>query len=343
MPKKLKDLVITKVALVPKGSNPDSDITLFKSAEPVEKVTFNDVIAGHPEGVREALWKIYDLTYAFNNTVYANLYGGKNVVADIEKSLDQFKAACIDALSNVAKGSKESADTVQTAVIAKAREFLAKHQETPMSQKVAKKREEMSKEELLAELDRVEKAAAPAPVEESTDPATVLKENPDLPEPIRKALAVSAEAVAKANATAQEALAKAAESEAVAKAEKDARRLSEMTAWVRKELPNVPGEAEAVAKSLVELQDKVSKESYDLTITTMKAGNAAIAKSMDEAGGTDAVSATGDAMAKMNALAKAIQEKDGKLSAQQAFSKACDENPDLYAEMRASTRTLVVA
>lgn len=333
MAKKLKDLVITKVALVPKGSNPDADITLLKEDD-VKKITFDEVVTGHPQGVREALWKVYDLCYAFNNTVYANLSGGKNVLADMEKSIDQFKAAVMDALSeaSVTKATKESADTLQAAVLAKTREFLARHQEDNV-----KKLEEMSKEELIAHAQelqgKVDKAAeTPAPTPEPTPEE--LAKSADLPEPVRKALEASAEAVRKANETAADALAKAAASESVAKAERDARRLTERVAFVQKELAHLPGKPEDIAKGLIEAEDKMSKESYDLVVATMKAGSAGIEKSTTEVGVEVGKAAVGSAAEKLEGIAKELRTATPTLTQEQAIAKAYEEHPDLYAQMR---------
>lgn len=331
MAKKLKDLVITKVALVPKGSNPDADITLLKEDD-VKKITFDEVVAGHPQGVREALWKVYDLCYAFNNTVYANLSGGKNVLADMEKSIDQFKSAVMDALNEAAvtKGTKESADALQAAVLAKTREFLARHQEDNV-----KNLEEMSKEELIAHAQelqgKVDKAAEP-PTQEPTPEE--LAKSADLPEPVRKALEASAEAVRKANETAADALAKASASEAVAKAEKDARRLAERTQFVKEELAHLPGKPEDIAKGLIEAEDKMSKESYDLVVTSMKAGSAGIEKSTTEIGVEIGKAATGSAQEKLESIAKELRTAAPTLTQEQAIAKAYEEHPDLYTQMR---------
>lgn len=332
MAKKLKDLVITKVALVPKGSNPDADITLFKGDEPVEKITFDEVIAGHPEGTREALWKIYDACYAMNSTVYANMYGGKNVVADMKKSLDQFTAACLTALdeASITKATKASADAIQAAVIVKAREFLAKHQEATVAGEITnKKREDMTKEELLVEVARIEKAAAPA---QDVPPAEVIKAA-DLPEPVKKAFEALTERVAKAETEAQEAKNTAA-------VEKAARELGEMTVFVNKELSHLPGKAEDIAKGLVESKSKLSKESYDLMITTMKAGSAAIEKAGEESGTGDGLAATGSAFEKLSAIGEELRKTETKLTKEQAFAKAVDQNPELWKEHRAEQKAV---
>lgn len=329
MAKKLKDLVVTKVSLVPKGSNPDADVALFKEA--VNKITYDEVIVGHPEGVREALWKIYDATWAFQNTVYANMMGGKNVVKDMEKSIEQFTAACMDALSeaNITKSTKETADAIQAAVIAKAREFLATHvtEETTM-----KKREEMTKEELLAECARLEKAA---PATEATPAAPTMADimkMQDLPDVVKKALENQQAEITKARE-------EAAAATAIAKKETETRELAEMTAFVTKEMPNIPGKAEDIAKGLIEMKSKLSKENYDLVVQGMKAGSTGIAKANAEDGVSDVTAAVGSAYQKMDAIAKEKVNKDSSLTYEQAFAKTIDENPELYAEHRTAQRS----
>lgn len=328
MAKKLKDLVVTKVSLVPKGSNPDADVALFKSADPVAKITFDEVMAGHPEGVREALWKIYDLAYAFTNTAYANMMGGKNVVKDMEKSVAQFSDAVLAALAeaSITKATKETADAVQATVLTKAREFLATHAKETTVADTIKKREDMTKEELLAELTRVETAkAAPAPA--PTPTVEELAKSEELSPVVKAALAAQAEEIKKANE-------RATSAEAVAKAERDARELTEMTAFVTKEMPNIPGTAVDIAKGLIEAKSKMSKESYDLVVKSMTAGSAGIAKAMQETGVDDVNAALGSAFQKLEAIAKKLQEGDAKLTPEQAFTKALNENPDLYAAYR---------
>lgn len=338
MAKKLKDLVITKVALVPKGSNPESDITMFKSAEPVTKITFEEVIAGHPEGVRQALWKIYELTYALNNTVYANMAGGKNVVRDVEKSLDQFVAACKEVLadSSLSKATKESADALQAAVLTNAREFLAKHQEGTVaaSAPATKKREDMTKEELLAELDRVEKAKTAPPTAPAAATPTVediTKEHKDLPPNVVSFMKAQDERLAKIEADNKR-------NEELAKEERLARRTTEMIAFVNKELKHLPGKPEDLAKSLINMQDTMTKESYEVALAGMKAGNAALEKTGEESGEDEAQTANGSAYQKLQGIAKQFQEKDSKLTDEAAFEKAVDANPDLYLEHRRASR-----
>jgi len=343
MAKKLTDLVINKVALVPKGSNPDSAITMFKSAD-VAKITFAEVIAGHPEGVREALWKIYDLTYTLNNTIYANMHGGKNVVKDVEKSLEQFTSACLDALAdvNIAKGTKESADTVMAAVITKAREFLAKHQEGTVATAApaTKKREDMTKEELLAEVTRLDAEVAKGVKEPSAPaaPATptvedIAKEHKDLPPNVLSFMKgqedrlKAVETVAATNAE-------------LAKEERLARRTSDMVAFVGKELSHLPGTPEELAKTLINMQDSMTKESYAVALAGMKAGSVAIAKASEEVG-DDVNAATGSAYQKLVAIAKGFQDKDPKLTDELAFEKAVDANSDLYVEYRKENRRRV--
>lgn len=327
MPKRLKDLVITKVSLVPKGANPDADVTLFKSAEPINKVTYDEVVAGHPEGVRKALWAIYDAAYTFQNTAYANMMGGKNVMSDMEKSIEQFTTACMDALAevNLTKATKKSADDIQTTVIAKAREFLAMHtKETPM-----KKREEMSKEELLAELERVEKAkATPEP---AAPTMTDIMKMPDLPDVVKKALENQ-------NTEITNLKQEVAKNAADAKAANEARELQEMTTYVEKELKHLPGKSEDIAKSLIAAKATLKKEDYDLVVQSMKAGSAGISKALAEEGLDDTSAALGDAYAKLEGIAKELQKADPKLTKEQAFAKAVEDNKDLYLEHRAAQK-----
>jgi archaellum component FlaC len=337
MAKKLKDLVVTRVSLVPKGANPLADITLFKSRDPVSKITFDEVITGHPQGVREALWKIYDLCYSFSHTVSANMAGGKNVMADMEKSIDQFAAGIKDILSevNVKKSTQETADAAQREALAKVREFLATHQEdTPVADKPTKKREDMSKEELIAELGRIDVERAATPPAPPAPPPTaedILKEMKDLPPVVKQALEAQAIEIKKAKDEA----AAATES---ARVEKEARELSEMVAYVKKELPHIPGTPEDVAKSLLESRNKLTKESYDLVVTSLKAGNTGIAKAVAETGVDDVAAALGSAYDKLSSIAKELQGKDTKLTFELAFEKAVNANPDLFAEYRQESK-----
>jgi broad specificity polyphosphatase/5'/3'-nucleotidase SurE len=153
----------------------------------------------------------------------------------------------------------------------------------------------------------------------------------DLPPVVKQALEAQAIEIKKAKDEA----AAATES---ARVEKEARELSEMVAYVKKELAHIPGTPEDVAKSLLESRNKLTKESYDLVVTSLKAGNTGIAKAVAETGVDDVAAALGSAYDKLSSIAKELQGKDTKLTFELAFEKAVNANPDLFAEYRQESK-----
>jgi fructose-1,6-bisphosphatase len=69
---------------------------------------------------------------------------------------------------------------------------------------------------------------------------------------------------------------------------------------------------------------------------SLKTANETVAKSalMDELGVSGESGSAGDAMEKLDSLAKQLVEKDTSLTSQQAFAQVLKSNPDLYNQYR---------
>jgi hypothetical protein len=127
---------------------------------------------------------------------------------------------------------------------------------------------------------------------------------------------------------------RAKEAEEVAKRERDERVLREYVAKAQafRGLPVQPDEFGKVLKSLAEK----APEEYQKVEDVLKAADEAIAKGKlfaevgKSGGGT-----TGGALAQLESIAKSKMEASGgTLTKEQAFAKACEENPTLYEQYR---------
>lgn len=324
---RLKDLSVTKVALVPRGANPDADIMLFKSRDPVERATFNEVVTAR--AIAAALWKIYDYGYDLQSAIYSSMSSASNPLDEVRLSVTQFAAAAVQVLDELeakaATISDEDVVALESSAVDKLRSLTAKHH---LEKEAPVEYEKMDKDDLVKLLKArdAEKPADPSP--------TLTKEQiEELPEPVKKALADRDAAIAKATADA-EAASKAA-AEAIKKADEETarRETAEAIQKAKAEYPNLPGSDEekgAIMRTLAGLPDVVQKA----VTTIMKAANEAMAKTFVEVGSTDPL--TGSAYQKMEAMAKERMAKDVTLTKEAAITLVAKDNPDLYAEYRQS-------
>jgi hypothetical protein len=122
---------------------------------------------------------------------------------------------------------------------------------------------------------------------------------------------------------------RAADAEKVAKAERDAREITEFAKLAETEYPGLPGTPEEKGAVLKAMKAKMTMEECEAAMKLMKAGNACLTAQMGSVG-KDAP-ATGDsAWAKIEQKADALMAADTKLSKAQAISEVCKRNPELY-------------
>jgi hypothetical protein len=361
---KLKNLEVTKIALVPAGSNPKANVALFKSKKdatapdvpiepaekPVKKATFDEIRG--TRAAQNAIWKIYDACYDLQDAFYSTIYGDGDAGADIRKSVTQFSAHVDNILDELASGSYEKADpnAIRKAVLDKMAEFasriapeeddvkktIKKVAPAAPAKPVAKEKalEELSKEELI---ERVKKAEAPKPVEKAEDDEDDEEDDEEevaeLDDTVKKALPPEVVAlITKLSKTANTALATAASATTLAKQEAEKREKAEYIQRARTELKHLPGTAEENGAMLMNLYKTLPKEQADAVVKSLQAGDAAIGMLGEETGADNAV--TGSALEQLNTLAKELQKTDPKLTFAKAFTKVCDQNIEVYKQHR---------
>jgi hypothetical protein len=390
---KLKNLEVTKVALVGAGSNPKANVALFKSAndktgsdksdKPVKKTTYNELRAAR--AASNAMWKVYDRIYDLQDAIYMSA----SQPEDIPKSIKQFAADVDLILDELASGSYEKADpnAIRKAVLAKMAEFatrIAPEEGEVMKIKKATKKqaapkvlEEMSKEELAEEVKK-SRAAAAAIVEKDVDedededededdeddavakskaksktkakkaapkPAETEEDDDDdedeevsgldesivksLPKPVMKLIKTLQSTVSAADA-------RATNAEKIAKKEVLRREKAEMLTKAKKVMKHLPGTDEEKRDMLMGIYKTMPKEMADEVVKMFEAGSGAYELLGEEQGTDEAV--TGSALEQLNTFAKEIQKSSATtkkpLTFEMAFSKACDDHNDLYAQHR---------
>jgi dTMP kinase len=152
-------------------------------------------------------------------------------------------------------------------------------------------------------------------------PADVLK---GLPEEVRKRL--------------EDAEKRAADAEKIAKEERAARELSEITKRVEAEMPHVSGTPAEKAALLQRMKGALSAEDFAKIGEILRAASKSIEAGalFAEIGGS---APAGSATAKLEAIAEDMRKSDPKLSKAVAMSKAAKQHPELRREQLAEQRS----
>lgn len=306
MPKKLKQLTVTAVSLVPRGSNPDSHIAFFKAdathapvtvpVQDVEKATFNDLLLA--EQRRKALYKLADSIYTMQDAMYSAIYAD-NPSADIRKSVDQFSVyvnKLLDALdSNSLDGD---ADVAKQLVLKKAEGVFARffHQEP----------------------QTMSKTIATPPAAATGTPETPPQEInlAELPAHVQEFVKAQRAQTEQAIATAKAAQEAADRATAAVEIEKEARELLQFEGVAKTELANLPGTPAEKAAILLSLSKGLKTEDYEKAFNLIKAGAAAM---------TAQTQATGIADTSTAGLAKAGTELEQFFDAEAAKLMAAEK------------------
>lgn len=138
------------------------------------------------------------------------------------------------------------------------------------------------------------------------------------------------ERTAKAEEEAAEARKSADAAGDIAKGEREIRREAE---FVRKaeDLPGIPAKATDFGKVLKAASEKLTKDEYDGLMEVLKAADKLGRESLlfKEMGTAQVAESRDDAYADLQAKAEDLRKADSSLSAEQALSKAMEQNPDL--------------
>lgn len=330
---KLKKLSVSKVSLVPKGSNPEADVVFYKSKD-VTRATFSEIMAG--EVLRGVLYKIYDACYVMQDSI-SSAFSAEDSAAETRASIAQFKKYVDDLLDDLEAGKVKKEDlnleSIATNLITRHNAWVEKIAPTPNKETVMKKAfKDMNAEEQaahVADLERqlAEKTTTPPPAEPAT-PAT---------EEVLRGLTPEAQAIFKAQETQLAALtaSNAATAAVVAKMaeEADIRKFVDIA---RAEIPNLRGTHQEKGEMLRTLSG-LGKEAYEKQLVQLKAANAALNGFLTEVGrGGEGSDVDDSPAAQMEAIAKKIVSDDttGKTTYPVAYARACKDNTDLYAQMR---------
>jgi hypothetical protein len=335
---KLKSLTVTKVALVGQGSNPEADMVFYKSDAPVARATFNEIMDAQIR--RQILWKIYDATYTMQDAISSSIYGEGDVMSEIKQSAAQYNTFINNLLDELSSGKVEKSADVSLAqqVVARASAFLANLQKETTVPKIVKKAlKDMTQEELDAlftsheEIERQLAAAPPAPTPPPAPatgepPAEILRELPEATQAYIRSLSASNVALQTSVTQTQEAVQRMADAA-------DQRSYEDMA---RAEIPNLPGTIVEKGAQLRTLAKALTPEAFKAHLTILKAGDVAVQRSvLTEVGRLDVVPA-GSAEDQLNTVARGYVAADttGKTTLPQALTRAYNENPTLYKQMR---------
>jgi hypothetical protein len=331
---KLKKLSVSKISLVPAGSNPQADVVFYK-AKDVSRATFAEIMAG--EVLRGTLYKIYDACYVMQDAISSAMYGQGDSAADTRASINQFKKYVDDLLDDLEAGKVKKEDlnleTLAITLIARHNAWVEKI--APKETTMQKAFKDMNAEEQAAHVVELERQLAEAKAKPAADPTPATD---PAQEEVLRGLSPEAQAIFKrqqdeiaAQRTANEATA------AVVRQLQDESETRRFVEIARAEIPNLTGTLEEKAAMLRTFHG-LGKEKYDAQLKQLKAANAALASSaLREVGRSEEGGEADDTPAgKLDAIAKEIVSKDatGKTTYAVAYSRACSENTDLYAQMR---------
>lgn len=331
---KLKQLSVSKVSLVPKGSNPQADVVFYKQDASVERATFNEIMDA--EMARASLYQVYNACYTMQDAIASSLHGDGDMRAEVRESIDQFKAYVSDLLEDIGKKKTKkedlNIDSIATTLVERHNKFLV--QFAPAKETAMKKAfKDMTAEEQAAHVVELERQLAektPAPAD---PPAPAV---PTIPEEVQRALPEEVQAVLRANAAQVAALAAANEANtAVVRQLQDESETRRFIEIARAEIPNLPG-TDAEKATMLRGLKSLPGDAYEKQMAILKASNEAMRRvALSEIGSSAGAAPAADTAAgQLNALAREIQKANAELTHAQSYERACSQRTDLYREMR---------
>lgn len=366
MPKRLRQLVLNRVDACEQGANPGAHIVLAKAKAAVEKATFEDIRDSRE--MRKMLSEVSQMTWDLYEAVTSTLYREDGDASEVKLSVEQFSDAVDKALSSWAKGkpvTKEARSLVRETLITKFKEAVVAKKDDD--------KKEPTLESQAAELARLTKTIAERDVtisalqksakadaaddeededDEEEDEPVVKKskkaeadEDEPVPDRVLKTLPKSVQAILKAQnvrLAKAEAEAKAAREDAAS--EKAEREKASFAKMAEKDVPNLVGTTEEKGNLLYTLSKKLDKDEFAAVVKMLKAGSNAAKSLLMSPIGNDAdvredgsearVQKNDGARGELDDKAEEIRKAEPKLSREQAFSKACDQHPKLYRQLR---------
>lgn len=321
--RKLTKLKLDRVDLVPNGANPDAHIQLFKSATAdIEKATFQEMQDARLLG--KMLNEVCQYTYDLQDAIYSSLYSSGDQAAEVMTSIDQFSAAVNKALASWVKGKPvyRSKDETGYDLVESALTKMAERITTIRKAKEASVSASATVPEPIDIQKQIDEAVAKAKAENETAIAAA----------VAKAKEESDTKIAEIQKTANEAT-------ETARVEKEKREKAEFTAKAEKDYNHLPGKPEEIGDALLALKKAVdlsviTKEQHEHILKMFAAGEGALKLATKEEGSDSARTGEQGAAAELTVKAEEIRKENPKLSAHQARTKAYEDNPELFKQMR---------
>lgn len=129
--------------------------------------------------------------------------------------------------------------------------------------------------------------------------------------------------------------------ERTARIEKERREKLEFVEKAKKDIPNLSGTSEEKGALIQALYngEPVEKKTADAIVKLLKTGDAAVRSLMSETGRHRASDDNDEsAIAQLREKAEEIRKADTKLTKEQAFEKACTQNPKLFSDYKVEKR-----
>jgi len=313
---------------VDKGANPQAHVVLFKRDEKkpglIQRVkslfgkaqTFSEV--REAQEARSEWWELVDAFSASvksiisenpDNATELMMQSATEFVEAVKPLIPQLEGTDVHLRANGTLTAVEAA--IEKGDIAKMADAI---QEPDEGKEVEK---HMTLEEILKGLPEEQRKVIQDELDKLTEKEDPIEQKIDLPEDVRKRIEEAEKRNTELEKRLNEQIEKAEIAEFVKKAE------------TFTNLPNMkPDEFGPVLRNLSKV------EGYDKLETVLVAANKALGESeLFKAKGEDGGIENG-ALAKLQAKADELRKSDPKLTREQAFAKAVEDNPDLYVEYK---------
>lgn len=315
MPHRLSHLLLDRVDLVPDGSNPDAHIVLFKSKK---------------RGHMPAKKKITVKRAAKADSRSKSKQRGDE---DEEEEEDELVAKGEDDEDDeeLAEDDEDEADDEEEAEDEEEPARRKKSKKTPAKKKAVKKGGKKAAAAAEDEDEAVEEDDDEGVEEDADDDAEEIKK-------IAKGMSDEArEAFLKMRTELKDIRKETREARKMAQVEKAKREKLEYIEKAKKTIPYLTGTAEEKAALLQALygDEPIDKKTADAIVKLLKTGDTAVRSLMMETGSRNATNTTDDSpVSELREKQAEIMKAEPKLTKEQAFQKACEQNPGVFQKYR---------
>lgn len=331
MPHRLSSLMLNRVDLVPDGANPDAHIVLFKSQEePVTRKAKKKVPAKKADSRSKSKQRGDEEEDEEDDDVIAKTEDDDE--EDEENEEDESDDDIEKSDDDDEEDEEEESDDVDDE---------DDDEPTTKSKGKGKKNSANNKSKKTKPSKTTKKKVVKASENDDEDDLADEDDEDDIdevPESVMKALPRAAQSFfEKMNVRIRRVNKSAREAKEMAIIEKTKRERLEYIEKAKTAIPNLTGTDEEKGDMFMALYSglPIEKSMAKQIVKLLKTGDAAVQQLMTETG----QSPNGDlddegAVKKLREKAKEIQKADSKLTREQAFEKACQQNPKLFSEYR---------